>query len=661
MQNSFLILSILILLSNFQAHSAETSCGKDPAATQKKMTHILRSIACSQAKSMKDCEAAAGLASNTTPAGMAGAALMGKVSEKFRPANLAGCAFANFEIRNSVNAFLNVIKAESAFAGVQQCHLALPEYHLNLTTNGALRDVEARIAHQKAEIAKQAKAVQDYADAAESADKAVKEFKVAERAYFATDPELKRISENLDAVREQIRLKNAEMATMAQNSSKYATFQREVAALNAQRSALIGKLSERKALVPYTEPIRAELSRTSGVKGAAEAKLKSIQKALGDFSAHEKLLQTQNEKLADLYRVRTEYQTALRSGKITSLEGGRNVLDRVARAGAVSEDHAKSLAHIDFMLDHAERESIIGSQRVASSSALRAASQRAMDALGRRAAGRIGIKVIGGVILAATGPLAMAAEVGIEIGLLGAEPSDAHCLDDSHDKLMMAHLTQFTQKNKCKSTPIVSDINEFRKIFDLPADEQLRFFNNPEFCKWVESVFDVHSPKMNATCQPNGANIEILGGKKIQYTLGENGYIKQFNSYGVGQEPDDFMYSVYFDENGAPKNLGVFATDRQYLMERSFDANAFKLNFQRQYPFYSASSKVGMNENQYQSMKLGYNLQTLAITEIKSCCNPLKEPTVEDSTCYSRYGIKAKAGSPKGNSNSDSSDGNRIR
>ncbi|GEM_PF-4895289 len=622
----------------------ETQCGKDPATAQKKMTHILRSLACSQAKSIGDCEKAAGLApAAVAVAGTAGATAMVKAAQKFRPSNIAGCKFGYAPYTPQIP-FLNLFRSEPAHANLKSCQLMQVETNLTSSTRQALMEADGQIARQTAEIAKQTKTIEALSEATSNAEKAARELKAAEAAYYATDIQMKDLADSIEKARIDIKNNTAAMEAMDPNSSKYKYMKQETDALRAKRADLMQKLSARKTVVGMPETHRARLQAASQAKAQAESALKTAEKSMGTLSSQENLLQNQKNRLADLTKAKEGYTKALKPGARTlgSPTATANAVEAVKAVGAISEDHAKNLRHLDFLLDTAERQGILNAQRMATSTAARESARAAMAALGKKAVGRVGLKVIGGVVLAATGPIAMAAEVGIELGLLGAEPTDAHCLDDSMDRYEMRHLTSFTQKNKCKATPVITNVAEFRKILDLPADEQLRYFNNDVFCKWLDNVYNVHAPKMNVTCQANGARYEAPGGKFVQIKTDENGALKQYDSYGSGTENEDFMHSIYFAKNGSPEYLGIFTTHRQYLMEKSFDANAFKNNFQQKYNFNKPSQgAVGL---QYEDMKLSFANQMLAIAEIKSCCNP-QSPSVEDATCYSRYGIKAGTGS----------------
>lgn len=637
------IYSMLMVQTSFAAY--ETQCGKDPATAQKKMTHILRSLACSQAKSLQDCEKAAGLAPTAVVAGTAGATAMVKAAEKFRPSNIAGCKFGYVPYTPQIP-ILNLFRSEPVFANLKACQVQLMnvETHLASTTRQAVMEADGQIARQAAEIAKQAKNVEALSEVTNNLEKASRELKAAEAAYYATDVQMKDLADSIEKARIDIKNNTAAMEAMDPNSSKYKYVKQETDALRAKRSELMQKLASRKTAVGMPETHRARLQAASQAKSQADSALKAAEKTMGTLQSQENLLQTQKNKLADLNKAKAAYSKSLVPGTRTlaSPTSTATAVDAIKSIGAISEDHAKSIRHLDFLLANAEREGIMTAQRMATSTAARESARAAMTALSKKAATKVGLKVIGGVVLAATGPLAMAAEVGIELGLLGAEPTDEHCFDDSMDRLAMKHLTRFTQKNKCQATPVITNVVEFRKILDLPADEQLRYFNNDVFCKWLDSVYSVHAPKMNVTCQTNGARYQAPGGKFVQFKTDETGIIKQYDSYGSGTEKEDFMHSIYFSANGKPDTLGIFATHRQYLMEKSFDANAFKSNFQQKHNYDKPSQgTVGLR---YEDMKLSFANQMLSIAEINSCCNP-RSPAVEDVTCYSRFGIKAGTGS----------------
>jgi hypothetical protein len=638
-----------------------TDCAKNPAATQKKMTHILRSLGCSQVKNLNDCEMVAGLMPQAIGAAIKGASKMSQTAKKYRPENIAACEFV--WLFNPEDSFAKLSIAWMLFGsttgnaaglpGKLSCQAAHADGLLRSTSGAAAKDAKEMTAKQQGEVAKQSQNVKNLEAAREKYDNAVAALNNAEKQSFALDDQLKDASDKLEQVKEEIASRTKEMESMAKDSFKYQSYQKEVDRLTKERSNLKMLVEQGKSRIRNQIPdnLLKTLNEASKAKAAAYAELSALEKNLGGNLQYQKdLLDVQQANLKQYKEAGTQYEKAMRAGATTK-EGVQASLDAVKSVGAVNEAHAKSLANIQYLLDAAERSEVMAVQRAGISAASRLATAKAAAALGARAVGRAGVKILSGVATAAGSSVAMAADLATTAG--NSNVGDEACLMSGVGREKLLKLTSFSAENHCKAEPSIKDPGEFRSILASSGADQMAYFNNAEFCTWLNDVYKVHAPKIKATCTTDGASYTTDTGKHIQVSWNPDGSIKRVNSYGDGNETDDAMYSVFM-KNNQVDSIGMVLSYKQSSMERSFKSPAFDDKAQKQFKLPVSEQQVGAKYKQKtDSLNTSFHLQALSIAEIKSCCQP-GDPAVEDSTCSSRYGIQSAVGG-SGSSRSDGS------
>ncbi|OYZ22912.1 MAG: hypothetical protein B7Y39_07100 [Bdellovibrio sp. 28-41-41] len=642
---------IFVSIFLYSTHSVGSSeCSKDPGVTQKKMTHILRSLACSQAKTTQDCENAAGL-EKYAASGLAGSAVVLETARRYRTPNIAACRFSQNFDEKSPFFFLEVVRslfaADTANASLQNCQIMHADSLVNINAAGALKDARAAIDMQTKQISEQRTRITELQDATKSSESAANRFKTIEAEYYASDTYLKDYSEQIQKNRTLLNTKKTELANSAKGTSKYSYLEKEIAELTAKNRELTGKLTERKSRFPPSEEMRARLHAASVERSNASGALSNLEKKYGgNLASHLSVLGTQQAKLQELTKAKDAYRSLSSSGRILgNPKGASAAVEKIKSVGVMTEAQAKGIAHIEFLLDGAERTGLQAAQKAAvgmhaAAASARAAASKAMSAVGMRSVARVGTKVISGVVMAAGSAVAMAAEAA----LYTAEPTDDACFDDGPQRRQIVNMTSFSKANGCKAAVAIYDLKAFKGILDLPSDEQLAYFDNEYFCKWLNDVYEVHSPKFsNVKCNARGVSYKTSNGQNINVGWNENGEVARYDSYGDSQSYEDQMYSIYFDK-GAPQQIGFINLNLQYSTPRSFSGKGFEK--EKQYVFdYNDNKKLASNYRDITtSYKTSYGLQLLGMTEIKSCCGN-ETPRVEDETCYKKYGLKADSGS----------------
>lgn len=635
-----------------------TDCAKNPGVTQKKMTHILRSLACSQAKNFKDCEEVAGLtpAQKTVivaggAAATAGGVYMAKTAAKYRSENIALCQFAGlgspeeiFSKRNVAWMLLSGAELEAFAAGGKvTCQTQHADGLLRSSSSTAAKDAGALAAKQSSEIAKQSQNVKELEAAqANAAEKSAENEKVLNE-FYATDTKMQDVNEAYEKVRGEIRTKTAEMESMAKDSPKYRAYQQDIARLEEKRIQLKNnQINLKKELRLRSPPeLTQRMHLASLAKQSADAEVKKLEMKLGgNLEAQKALLESQQANLKQYKAAGAEYERVARIHPTAlSRDGVQASLDAVKGVGAISEEHAKNLAHIQYLLDAAEKNELMAVQRAGVSTATRMATAKAAAMLGAKTVGRVGVKVLSGVAAAAGSQVVFAGEL-----LMGPDAdADKVCLMTRPGGDLLLKLTSFAGDNNCKPRTSIKDTGEFRRILTTSGPEQMKYFNNPDFCQWLNGVYQVHAPKIKAVCTSNGATYTTDAGQHVQVAWNEKGAIERFDTFGDSGMAEDQMHSVFIKDDKVD-SIGMVLSYKQAKMEQSFKSSAFDSKAQKLFKYPVDEKQVGAKyKHKTESAYLGYHLATLSLAEIKSCCNP-GDPAVESSTCSSRYGIRSGNG-----------------
>lgn len=648
MQKEILIQARIILICGLifvaELVSAETNdCASDPATTQKKITHILRSLSCSQAKSLGDCEKAAGV-DPLAVAETAGAAAILKTAQRYRSLNIAACKFSMNTDKPPLW-FLNLaemfFEAPVYAASSQACQRTYADNLLKLSSSTAAQEAAAAIQRQTEEISTQKQRITELREASEKSKNTALKFKTIEMDYFSTDNALKESSNQIQENRTKVADLREELARTSKTSQRYSFLEGQIKELTQKYSVLLQKLSERKRAVPPSESMRAILQKASEEKSKAATELSSLEKKLGgNLDSHLLVLEAQEARLKELKTAEAAYRNVVQNHKIGNPAKLEQSKEAVRSVGAMSDKHALSIRHVESLLNIAEQNELIASQRVAQGMAsanivARATASRAMTTLTSRAFLETGIKIIGGVV-AAAGSLAAAAA---EVVLYTSEPSDDACFDDAPTRNKIARMTYFEKAKDCKPTAEIRDLNEFRKILELDSKGQMEYFKNRYFCEWLDDVYQVHSPKISeVTCSAGGVSYSTENGQHIRASWNDHGGLSRYDSYGDSQSTQDHMYSIYF-EDGTPKTLGFTNVKQQYATKRNFGARGFNKENQYQLQYKGDRSLASIYQELTNVYRTSFSLQALTLTEIKSCCRA-DVPRVEDETCYKKYGLK---------------------
>jgi hypothetical protein len=635
-----------------------TDCAKNPGVTQKKMTHILRSLACSQAKNFKDCEEVAGLtAAQKTAiaaggaAATAGGVYMAKTAAKYRSENIALCQFAGlgspeeiFSKRNVAWMLLSGAELEAFAAGSKvTCQTQHADGLLRSSSSNAAKDANAQVTKQSGEIAKQSQNVKDLEAGVKNAAQASAEYDKALNEFYSTDSRMKDTNEALEKVRAEISAKTAEMGSMAKDSPKYRAYQQDMDRLIEKRTQLKTTLENlKRSMMPHADPaLTQRIQAASKAKQNADAEVKKLETKLGgNLDTQKALLEKQQENLKQYKAAGAEYERVSRQHSTgLSRQRVQASLDAVKEVGAVSEEHAKNLAHIQYLLDAAERNELMAVQRAGVSAATRMATAKAAAMLGAKTVGRAGLKVLSGVAAAAGSTVVFAGEL-----YMGPDAdADKACLMTRPGSDLLLKLTSFAGDNNCKPRTSIKDTGEFRKILTTSGPEQMKYFNNPDFCQWLNDVYQVHAPKIKATCTSSGATYTTDAGQHVQVAWNASGGIERFDAFGDSGMSEDQMHSVFI-KDGKVDSVGMVLSHKQSKMEQSFKSPAFDSKSQHIFKYPANEQQVGaMYKQKTESAYLGYHLATLSLAEIKSCCHP-GDPAVESSTCSSRYGIRSNTG-----------------